>query len=231
MRIPVTCEGCGKRHEVDEAHAGKRGKCTRCGRAMTVPEVVQAVPPPPVESDDYELGQLPEAAPSTFVSAPGRSSVPPAAERSRSTRAPKPSGPDRAGESARTNTSTTRRSIAIGLVVAAVVIVVLAAILPGATMGVGMVVAIVGLLLALYGYASGAYIAFTEDSLYGMLYLFIPLYTGYYFVSRWDEMRSRLGIVLVGIALLALGGWTMENGLARPQSVERAEAGAGMIVL
>ena len=59
-----------------------------------------------------------------------------------------------------------------------------------------------GLLLCLYGYASAVYIAFTEDDLYGWLFLLFPFYAAYYVVSRWDEMRSRLIMVGVGLALL-----------------------------
>ena len=74
--------------------------------------------------------------------------------------------------------------------------------MPGTRKTVGVAIALPGLLLCLYGYASGVYIAFTEDDLYGWLYLLIPFYAAYYCVSRWDEMRSRLIMIVVGLILL-----------------------------
>ena len=83
-------------------------------------------------------------------------------------------------------------------------------------MNVGRVIALAGLILFVYGYGSGAYIAFTEDDLYGWLYLLFPPYAAYYFVSRWDEMSSRLVMLIVGLALLAGGGRLLE--MERPST-------------
>ena len=71
--------------------------------------------------------------------------------------------------------------------------------------------ALTGLILFIYGYGSGAYVAFTEDDLYGWLYLMFPPYAAYYFVSRWDEMMSRFVMLIVGLALLAGGGRLLES--------------------
>ena len=67
-----------------------------------------------------------------------------------------------------------------------------------------------GLILCLYGYASGAYIAFTEDDFHGWLYLLLPFYAAYYLVSRWDDMASRLIMIVTGLVLLAIGGRILE---------------------
>ena len=83
-------------------------------------------------------------------------------------------------------------------------------------MNVGRAVALAGLIIFLYGYGSGAYIAFTEDDLYGWLYLIFPPYAAYYFVSRWDEMSSRLVMLIVGLAMLAGGGRLLETARALP---------------
>jgi len=45
---------------------------------------------------------------------------------------------------------------------------------------VGCVLMAVGSLMVLAGYGVGAYGAFREDFLYGMLYLLVPLYAAYY---------------------------------------------------
>jgi hypothetical protein len=104
----------------------------------------------------------------------------------------------------------------------AVVLAIIAIVVPGARLNVGRVIALAGLILFFYGYGSGAYIAFTEDDLYGWLYLLLPPYAAYYFASRWDEMSSRLVMLILGLALLAGGGRLLE--LERPPPV--AENGA-----
>src|SRR5882757_6543538 len=80
MGILFACEGCGKRYEVDEAHAGKRGKCSGCGRPMIVPLEVPAGPAEP-EPDVYGLIAAPEPEPSTFVPVLGRTSTRPSGSR------------------------------------------------------------------------------------------------------------------------------------------------------
>jgi hypothetical protein len=47
----------------------------------------------------------------------------------------------------------------------------------------------------------------------------LPPYAAYYFVSRWDEMSSRLVMLVVGLALLAGGGRLLETG----QSADAAD--------
>ena len=84
-----------------------------------------------------------------------------------------------------------------------------------------------GLLICLYGYATAIYIAFTEDDLHGWLCLLFPFYAAYYIVSRWDEMRSRVAMVVAGLTLLAVGGRFLESDRARaegrtPEAAEKA---------
>ena len=80
-----------------------------------------------------------------------------------------------------------------------------------------------GLILFLWSYGSGAYIAFIEDDLYGWLSLnTVPPYAAYYFVSRWEEMMSRLVILIVGLVLLAGGGRMLESARS-PEPAEEAE--------
>ena len=55
------------------------------------------------------------------------------------------------------------------------------------------------------GFSVGAYAAFQEDSLYGCLYLIIPLYTAYYIVTRWDELWICFACSTVGFAMVLLG--------------------------
>ena len=89
---------------------------------------------------------------------------------------------------------------------------------PGVRKWAGVSLALPGLLLFLYGYATAVYIAFTEDDFYGWLFLLLPFFAAYYVVSRWDEMRSRLIMVGIGLVLLAVGGKFLEADRAREQA-------------
>jgi hypothetical protein len=70
-----------------------------------------------------------------------------------------------------------------------------------------------GSVMILVGYGVGAYGAFREDSLYGFLYLLIPLYTAYYLVTRWDDlwvwfvcMTSGVGLIVLGVEMARWAG-------------------------
>ena len=71
--------------------------------------------------------------------------------------------------------------------------------------------AIVGALMVLVGYGAGAYGAFSEDVIYGILYVLIPLLTGYYIVTRWDDLWvwfacSTGRLIVLGTGVLQWGG-------------------------
>ena len=69
----------------------------------------------------------------------------------------------------------------------------------------GSAMILLGTAMVLVGYAAGAYGAFSEDSLYGFLYLVIPLYTAYYLVTRWDDLRGWFALSTAGVGLVLLG--------------------------
>jgi hypothetical protein len=96
-----------------------------------------------------------------------------------------------------------------------VIVIFLATFVPVARVPIGIALALPGVLLCLYGFASGAYIAFTEDDLHGWLYLLFPFYAAYYLVSRWDDMSSRLIMVVLGLVLAGVGGRMLEGEVAR----------------
>ena len=88
----------------------------------------------------------------------------------------------------------------------------LALFVPGGMVYAAGLASVLGAILTIGPYLVGAYAAFTEDFLYGMLYLVIPLYTAYYIMSRFDGLRNwvilggiGLGLSMVGGAMLAAG--------------------------
>jgi DNA-directed RNA polymerase subunit RPC12/RpoP len=207
MKIPVTCTRCGKRYEVEQAHAGKSGTCASCGQRMTIPPKGEA----PDESSVYGLDETDDRAqPTTFTAArAGGSDEPSQKDRGVPKKTARRPG-RRVGASPMPARSSPLRSGLVALACLLAVLVLVTAFVPATRPTVGRLIALGGLLVFLYGYGSGAYIAFTEDDLYGWLYVIFPPYAAYYFVSRWDEMSSRLLMVVVGLALVAGGGRLLE---------------------
>ncbi len=220
MKIPVACPGCHRRYEVDDQFAGKTLKCAHCEKPMTIPVPERAAQAPAPSAGEYELGDSHQAAPSTFRTAPAKSSD------------EKPQGRGRPRARKKTSSTTRRKNrrresagnpgtlptLLVSLGAIAVVLIVVGYFVPSARRLSGLALALPGLLLCLYGYATAVYIAFTEDDFYGWLFLLFPFYAAYYVVSRWDEMRSRLIMVGLGLALLAVGGSFLEADRAREQT-------------
>jgi hypothetical protein len=219
MKIPVICASCGKRYEVDGAYAGKRGKCAACGARMTIPNEDHTADSPPSDPDAYQLDATHDGEDATFFTpATGSQSLEETPPRRRVKQKNSGSSGRNRRESARSPlASLSGRVTVIGLTCVTLVLVILAVFVPDTRTNVGRAVALAGLILFVYGYGSGAYIAFTEDDLYGWLYLLFPPYAAYYFVSRWDEMSSRLVMLIVGLALLTGGGRLLE--MNRPAAV------------
>jgi predicted Zn finger-like uncharacterized protein len=42
MKIPFDCPNCGAQYQIDEKHVGDKGKCTKCGTVIEVPEARDA---------------------------------------------------------------------------------------------------------------------------------------------------------------------------------------------
>ena len=214
MGITFACGRCGHWFEVDASLAGRHGRCKRCGH-------VNVVPPEEDEDGVYALEGVAEASATTeaevqeaiFVRAPSDPEPPPAparrrrkkpARKVRSERAePEPTGPG-------AWRGPVRLALGAGAILHGVALLV-----PGGTMIAGIALAVVGLLGVGAGYAVAAYAAFQEDALYGWLFLLIPLYAGYYIVSRWDVMWPWFGAMAAGAAVLVLAGWVLGVGLDR----------------
>jgi hypothetical protein len=177
---------------------------------MAIPVVESAAPRPAPAHGEYQLGEPHEPSPLAFRAAPARTSGNSdwAADRERGKK--KAFGRTKRRRE-REEPAVSRSVILISLAALALMLTLLALFVPGTRKTVGVAVALPGLLLCVYGFVSGAYIAFTEDDLYGWLYVLFPFYAAYYFVSRWDEMRSRLVMVVVGLTLLAIGGRMLES--------------------
>ena len=92
-----------------------------------------------------------------------------------------------------------------GGVLAATALLATALFVPRGVAIAGSAMIILGMAMVLVGYAAGAYGAFSEDFLYGFFYLVIPLYTAYYLVTRWDDLRGWFALSTAGVGLVLLG--------------------------
>ena len=70
---------------------------------------------------------------------------------------------------------------------------------------VGCILMAIGGILVPVAYFAGAYGAFSEDTLYGLLYITIPLYTAYYLVTRWEDLWIWITCATVGVGLVLIG--------------------------
>ncbi len=220
MKISVTCEACGRRYEVEDRYAGKTIKCASCEKPMTIPAAPPATTPLLVHGE-YALDESRESLPPTFRAAPdkrGQHHAGGSGPVKKST-VKRSRGKSKDKRGGRSESAVSRSVVLVGLAVIAVLLAILAVFIPGARTPVGVALALPGLLLCLYGYATGVYIAFTEDDLHGWLFLLIPFYAAYYIVSRWDDMYTRVIMVVAGLTLLAIGGRFLESERAKTQAV------------
>jgi hypothetical protein len=90
--------------------------------------------------------------------------------------------------------------------VASVLILTAVALLaPHGTWLVGCILISIGGILVPVAYFAGAYGAFSEVVLYGLLYIMIPLYTAYYLVTRWEDLWIWITCATVGVGLVLIG--------------------------
>ncbi|MGZ3300318.1 MAG: hypothetical protein ACXWO3_05380 [Isosphaeraceae bacterium] len=92
-----------------------------------------------------------------------------------------------------------------GSVALVLILTAIAFLAPDGTWLVGCILmAICGILVPV-AYFAGAYGAFSEDVLYGLHYITIPLYTAYYLVTRWEDLWIWITCATVGVGLVLIG--------------------------
>ncbi len=107
----------------------------------------------------------------------------------------------------------------VGLVIFAMVSPV------GIAVGLG-VLALVGIGCLLVGAVGMLVVPFQESVVCGLCSIFVPFYSLYYVITRWDEMRRWVGIYLLGVMMfVGMGVLLPAIGAAR-QAARRAQAQA-----
>jgi hypothetical protein len=228
MKIEFACPECGSRFAVAPVHAGKTIACKRCGQPIAIPGVPATEPLDVAVASSYALEPATDDAPSTFsparaASIPIRQPMPEPATSGPfwldSPRSPRKKKKPGAG----VLPSWWKRA-AGSAAVAVVVMVLVSWLVPKGSLIVGFLLIGIGTLLFLAGFFVGAFGAFSEDFVTGMLYLFIPLFTGYYIVTRWDDLKPWFITLSVGVGLVSIGGWVLEGALEPPAATAEATA-------
>ncbi len=206
MTIRFSCPSCGAVGAVNAASAGRRARCKHCGERFVIPHATET------DTEGYSLKEPEQPAArsvaassdpqSTFVSSRGEETTV-----SRPPRKSKDAGrPSRAKSARKRQVEFPWRRWLLGAAIGAVlVLVAIALFAPRGTIIAGSALIIIGCLMILVGYGAGAFGAFSEDFLYGMLYLFVPLYAGYYLLTRWDDLWIWFSCATAGVGLTMLG--------------------------
>jgi hypothetical protein len=213
MKIPFACPSCNATGSADAAFIGRQVRCKHCGARFTIPDpddpdadvyALEGAADEPAQEDATGLAQ------STFF-------VP--------SRGDGTSGGDKAARKKRSAGLTPTRArkekpafpwftwLVWSVIVLVVVLVLIAMLVPQGTLIAGCVLMAIGGVLILVGYSAGAYGAFCEDFIYGVLYLVIPLYTAYYMATRWEDLwvwlvcsTAGVGLILIGIEIVRWAG-------------------------
>lgn len=209
MKTSFACPSCGAAGAADAAFAGRQVRCKHCGHRFPIPDDDGDGDGDGPEGDAYALDEPARVAttspPRESVFVTPRGDEPPAS----------PSAPPRRSKPTRPAGGTTARSreadlpwrtwLARGGVVALIALAAVALIAPSGVLIVGNVLLALGSGMVVVGYFAGAYGAFCEDFLYGVLYLGVPLYTAYYLVTRWDDLWVWFACSTAGVAVVLLG--------------------------
>ena len=203
MKIAFACPSCGASGSVDESLVGKHVRCKHCTHRFAVPGRGEA------DAGDYALVE-PTREPARVAATdmdPGPVFVPSRGNEPRAVPPPrKPKGTAPGSTARRDESDFAWRTwlVRVG-VLAAMALLATALFVPRGVAIAGSAMILLGMAMVLVGYAAGAYGAFSEDFLYGFFYLVIPLYTAYYLVTRWDDLRGWFALSTAGVGLVLLG--------------------------
>jgi hypothetical protein len=206
MDVSFACPSCNAAGSVDAIYIGKQVRCKHCGAHFAIPNPEASGP------DVYALEEPAGQSASSIPSSPAQDAV------FVPSRADATSTADRPRRSERSVSGPTSRSVRnrksdfpwqtwlVRSVVALLLILIAIALLaPNGTWLAGCILMGIGGILVPVGYFAGAYGAFCEDVLYGLLYITIPLYTAYYLITRWEDLWVWITCATVGVGLILIG--------------------------
>ncbi len=182
MKIAFACPSCGAPGSADEAFVGRTVRCKHCGHRFPIPGTDSSA-----DDDGYGLDAAeaprppPSTAPPVYVSS--RGDEPAVFVPRRKAAASKKKTIRRVGSGVEWRTWLIRGGIT--LILALVTVGMFA---PQGPLIVAIVLALLGSVMVFASWAVGAYGAFSEDSLVGWMYVLLPFYSAYYFITRRDDL-------------------------------------------
>ena len=206
MKVKFACPSCAAAGTVDAVHAGRHVRCKHCGAQLTIPYPEANEPDVydlegPVEQPVSKWSRPPDESP-VFV--PARTDRMAAADRPRKVKQPVSAPTPRCARESHSGFPWQTWIIRGGLALI-VILTGVALFAPQGTWLAGCMLIVIGGLLVPLGFLAGAYGAFSEDLLYGFLYLAIPLYAAYYLVTRWEDLWPWVVCATVGVGFVMLG--------------------------
>ena len=209
----IACPSCGGPGRASPEWVGRSVRCRHCKAVFDVPSPGEA------EADSYVvIEENPDATrPVAAEAAPDQEASiftttyrdPPSRKRPERPK-PKRRRQRGAAEVVRDAWAQRRVRLIAGALATALVLVIATFAVPGfATIGGIMLLAIGAVLVGAY-YAVGTYAAYREDFLYGFLFLVFPIYTGYYLVTRFDELWPWFAVGTVGFLLSFAGSRALQ---------------------
>jgi hypothetical protein len=203
MKIPFACPSCGQSGTVEEALVGRQVRCKPCQHRFVVPGPTEAEGSGGYLLDQPErVGTTGQQGNAVFVSS--RGDEPSVFTSPRKLRATRPSSGKRKSRNEGPEFAWGTWLIRVGAV-AVIVIAAIAFFAPRGQEIAGSTLVFLGTAMFLLGFAVGAYGAFSEDFIYGIPYLFFPIYTAYYHVTRWEDLWKWSVCSVVGVGLVSFG--------------------------
>ena len=231
--ITVSCTGCQHEYRVADDKAGKRFKCRDCGDICTVPAAKRRKPGSSAtpkrrkpkkqaprdeweddtasSSDDYESyddygtddGGYDTDDGGYDDYEPARSRRKSPSQTGKAKPKKKKRKASRSGDGS--GLAFTHPLVWLGFpVVATLLNMGLILIFPMAGFVLSIILGIGGFLLAFIGGIKSLIGAFQEEVVCGLLYLFVPMYSLYYLVTRWEDQRAAFLMNVCG-SLLTIG--------------------------
>ena len=203
MKISFACPSCGVSGSADDSLAGKLVRCKPCNHRFAIPKAGES------EAGGYGLdapaspkaGGVAIGPDEGSVFAPSRGDSPvfaPSPGKRKATPSSRPRREERPDFDRRKWLIRGGAAVVLGLVG-------IALLAPNGLVVAGSAMMILGASMILVGYGAGLYGAFSEDFLYFLLYLLIPLYAAYYLVTRWEDLWAWFACSTAGFALVLLG--------------------------
>ncbi len=210
MKITFACPSCGSEGSLDSEFIGKQARCKPCGHRFAIPGPGGSGPDPGPEI--YAMEEPSRETTDVIATGPAPDSV---YLSSRGSEPTSGASPRRSMRAASGSTSRTTRKRTSGFaprtwlvrcgVVAVLILTAIALLAPRGTLIAGLMLVVLGSTLVMVGYGAGAYGAFSEDFIYGALYLVVPLYSAYYLITRWDDLWAWFACSTAGVGLVLLG--------------------------